>query len=69
MEYDEEPRDDDIEVDPEALLQTLLAMMGDSERREEIVRKISEKTGQIPEKVETILTATITYLSNKSRSN
>jgi hypothetical protein len=69
MEYDEEPWEDDIEIDPDVLLQTLLAMMGDKERREEIVRKIAEKTGQIPEKVETILTATITYLSNKSRSN
>ncbi len=59
----------DIEIDPEIWLQALLALTGDKERREELIRKISENTGQIPENVEKILSATLNILANKSRSN
>lgn len=69
MQNDQEPRDDDIKIEPEVWVQALLAMMGDKERREELVQQISEKTGQTPEQVELIISATITYLSNKARSN
>jgi len=69
MQNDEEPWEDDTEIDPEVWLQALLAMTGDKDRREELVRKISEKTGQTPEHVELIISTTITYLANKSRSN
>ena len=69
MENDEEPWDDETTIDPELWVQALLAMTGDKDRKEELVRKISEKTGQTPEKVELIISATITYLSNKARSN
>ena len=68
MDYDE-PWDDDTVIDPEVWLEALLAMTGDKDRREELVRKISEKTGQIPEHVELIISASINYLANKSRSN
>jgi hypothetical protein len=66
---DQEPWDDDIKIDPEVWVQALLAITGDKERREDFIRKISEKTGLTPEKVELIISATITYLSNVSRSN
>jgi hypothetical protein len=69
MQDDQEPWDDDTEIDPEVWVQALLAMTGDKERREELVRKISEKTGLVPEKVELIISATLTYLANKTRSN
>jgi hypothetical protein len=69
MQYDGEPWDDDIKIEPEVWVQALLAITGDKDRREELIRKISEKTGQTPEKVELIISATITYLSNKTRSN
>ena len=69
MQNDEEPWDDDTEIDPEVWVQALLAMTGDKDRKEELVRKISEKTGQTPEEVELIISATINYLANKSRSN
>ena len=59
----------DIEIDPEIWLQALLALTGDKERREELIRKISENTGQIPENVEKILSATLNILANKPRSN
>lgn len=44
-------------------------MTGDKERREDLIRKISETTGLVPEKVELIISATLTYLANKTRSN
>ena len=69
MQNDEEPWDDNTEIDPEVWLQALLAMTGDKERREELVRKISEKTGQTPEHVELIISASINYMANKTRSN
>jgi len=69
MQNDEEPWDDDTEIDPEVWLQALLAMTGDKERREELVRKISEKTDQTPEHVELIISASINYMANKTRSN
>ena len=68
-EPDEEPWDEDTTIDPEIWVQALLAMTGDKDRREELIRKISEKSGQTPEKVELIISATITYLSNVARSN
>lgn len=66
---DEEPWDDDTEIDPEVWVQALLAMTGDKDRREELIRKVSEKTNLTPEKVELIISSVITYLSSKSRSN
>ena len=69
MQHDGEPWGDDIEIEPEVWVQALLAITGDKDRKEELTRKISEKTGQTPEKVELIISATITYLSNKARSN
>ena len=69
MIKDEKPLNDDFEIDPEVWVQALLAMKGDKDHREVLVRNISEKTGQTPEEVEMIISATITYLSNKARSN
>ncbi len=69
MQNDEEPWGADIEIEPEVWVQALLAMMGDKDRREELISQISEKTGQTPEQVELIISATITYLSNVARSN
>ena len=69
MQDDQEPWDDDTEIDAEVWVQALLAMTGDRERKEELIRKISEKTGLVPEKVELIISATLTYLANKTRSN
>ena len=69
IQYDEEPWDDETTIDPEIWVQALFAMTGDKDRKQEFIRKISEKTGQTPEKVELIISATITYLSNKARSN
>lgn len=69
MQNEDEDWNDETEIDPEIWLQALLAMTGDKERRAELIRKISEKTGQTPEKVELIISAVMNYLSGKARSN
>ncbi len=61
--------DQDDEIDPELWLQALLAMTADKDRKEEIIQRISKKTGQIPENVEKILSTLINILANKARSN
>ena len=61
--------DEGKEIDVEVWLQFLLAVSGDKDRKEELIRKISTNTGQIPENVEKILAALLNYLTNKSRSN
>lgn len=50
-------------------LHALLAIVGDRERKEEVVRKVSVKTGLPPEKAELIVSAAINYLTNTSRAN
>jgi hypothetical protein len=69
MQNDEEPWDDDTEIDPEVWLQALLAVTGDKDLKEDIVQKISVKTGLTPEHVELIISATINFMANKTRSN
>lgn len=69
MQNDDESWNDETEIDPEVWLQALLAMTGDKERRAELIRRMSEKTGQIPEHVELVITATMNYLAGRSRSN
>ena len=69
MQNEDEDWNDETEIDPEIWLQALLAMTGDKERRAELIRKISEKTVQTPEKVELIISAVMNYLSGKARSN
>ena len=39
MQHDGEPWGDDIEIEPEVWVQALLAMIGDKDRKEELVRK------------------------------
>ena len=61
--------DDDFEIIPEEWLQALLAMTGDKEVNARVVQRISEKTGQPPEKTELIISALIKVLAEYSRSN
>jgi hypothetical protein len=69
MQTDDNDWNDETEIDTEVWLRTLLAISGDKERKAELIRKISEKTGQSPEQIEVILSATLTYLAGVSRSN
>jgi hypothetical protein len=60
---------EDLEIIPEVWLQALLAISGDKERRADLIQKVSEHTGFPPEKVELIMSALLSTLSNMSRSN
>lgn len=60
---------DKFRIDPHVWLQTLLAIAGDREKKEEVIRIISEKTGFPPDKVEMIMATTINVLVNDTRSN
>ena len=69
MEEEQDDWNENTVINIDVWLYALLAMTGDKERKADLVRKISEKTGQPPEQIETIITATIKYLTESSRSN
>lgn len=56
-------------INPHVWLQTLLAIAGDKERKQEMVQTVSEKTGYTPPQVEQILATTISLLINETRLN
>lgn len=68
FDFDLEDREN-FRINPEVWLHTLLAITGDKEKKEEVVRKISRTTGFPPEKVELIITTTISILINDTRAN
>ena len=69
MSDDENDWNDETEIDVDQWLHVLLAIAGDKERKEKMIRRIAEKTGQPPEQIETIIAAAIKYLANSSRPN
>lgn len=60
---------EDFRINPHVWLQTLLAIAGDKEKKEEVIQIIADKTGFPPEKVNVILAATINVLVSETRSN
>lgn len=68
LDFDLEDREN-FRINPEVWLHTLLAITGDKEKKEEVVQKIAQTTGMLPEKVELIITTTITILINDTRAN
>ena len=66
-EFDDE--NDEEEINVEEWLFALMAMTGNKADMDELVRKISSKTGQSLDEVETIITATIQELAKRSRTN
>ena len=66
-EFDDE--NDEEEINVEEWLFALMAMTGNIADMDELVRKISSKTGQSLDEVETIITATIQELAKRSRTN
>ena len=56
-------------INPHIWLQTLLAITGDKEKKQEMVQTVSEKTGFTPPQVEHILATTISQLINETRLN
>ncbi len=66
-EFDDE--NDEEEINVEEWLFALMAMTGNQADMDELVRKISSKTGQSLDEVEKIITATIQELAKRSRTN
>jgi hypothetical protein len=60
---------EEFRINPQVWLHTLLAIAGDKEKKEEVVRRIVQETGCPPEKVKVIFATTINILMNQTRSN
>ena len=58
-----------FKINPHVWLQTLLAIAGDKDKKEEVIQVISQHTGFPPEKVAVILSTTISVLVSETRSN
>jgi hypothetical protein len=70
MQNDFELNDvENFRINPQVWLHTLLAISGDKDRKAEAIQIISEQTGIPPEKVELILSTTISVLLNDTRAN
>ena len=67
-DYDLENREN-FKINPHVWLHTLLAITGDKEKKEEVVQRIVQTTGFLPEKVELIIATAINILINETRSN
>jgi len=67
-DFDLENREN-FKINPEVWLHTLLAIVGDKEKKKEIVQKVAQKSALPPEQVEVIIATTISVLLNQTRSN
>jgi hypothetical protein len=56
-------------IDPEVWLQYLLMLNGNPHEKEKMIRRISEKTGVIPEHVDKIMQATLELMFQLTRAN
>ena len=66
--FDLEDRED-FKINPDVWLRTLLAVMGDTEKREEAVRQIAQKTGLSPKEAKLFIKTTIGILIDQTRKN
>ena len=60
---------ENFKINPWVWLQTLLAIVGDKEKKEEVVQRIMQNSGFSHEKVELIIRTTIGILINQTRAN
>ncbi len=60
---------ENFRINPEVWLHTLLAIVGDKEKKEEVVQRIAQKMGMPPEQVQVVIATTISVLLNQTRSN
>lgn len=67
-EFDLENRENS-KINPEVWLHTLLAIVGDKDRKAEVVQRVAHTTGFTPEKVNLIIGTTISVLINQTRAN
>lgn len=60
---------ENFRIDPQVWLQTLLAIAGDKEKREEVIEIVACETGWPSEKVELLISTTIKLLMDQTHSN
>ena len=68
FDFDLEDREN-FKINPEVWLHTLLAIIGDREKKAEMVRQITQRTGYSAEQVDLIVTTAIGILINQTRAN
>jgi hypothetical protein len=68
FDFDLEDREN-FKINPEVWLRTLLAITGDTEKKEKVIQRIMQKSGFSHEKVELIIRTTIGILINQTRAN
>ena len=68
FDFDLENREN-FKINPEVWLHTLLAIVGDKEKKADAVRQVMNKTGYSPEQVNLIMSTTISILINQTRAN
>lgn len=66
--FDLEDRED-FKINPEVWLRTLLAIMGDKEKKEDAVRQIVQRTRLSPKEAKLFIKTTIGILINQTRAN
>ena len=60
---------ENFRIKPDVWLHTLLAIVGDKEKKAEAVRQIVQNTGFTPEQAQLIISTTIGILINQTRAN
>ena len=68
FDFDLEDKEN-FKINPETWLHTLLALMGDKDRKQAVVQRIMQNSGFSQEKVELIIRTTISILINQTRAN
>ena len=68
FDFDLEDREN-FKINPEVWLHTLLAIVGDKEKKQQVINRIVEKSGFTLEQVELIIKTTISTLINQTRAN
>jgi hypothetical protein len=68
FDFDLEDREN-FKINPQVWLHTLLAIVGDKEKKQQVMERIAEKSGFSIEQVEVILRTTISALINQTRAN
>jgi hypothetical protein len=68
FDFDLEDREN-FKINPEVWLHTLLAIVGDKEKKQQVVQRIAQKSGFSLDQVELIIRTTISTLINQTRAN
>ena len=58
-----------FQINPQVWLHTLLAIVGDKEKKQQAMKRIAEKSGFSLKEVDVILRTTISTLINQTRAN